>query len=372
MFLAVREMRRALVRFGLLIAAIALLVFLILFQQALQDGLITSFVGAVRNQTAPVLVYSVDAQRTLQGSVISPALEQQVLGAEGVGASARVGVGTFTVEVGDDEVDATILGTDDQELFGPTELSDGRRPSATGEAVGSDGDFAVGDEVRVVPATGAAPVTITVVGVARDVQLNVTATLFTDFLTFAAATQAANPDATIVLPSAIAIAPSDGVSAGEVVATINATAPDAEALTRADSAEKSPGVAQVRQSFQVIFLLYGLVVPLVTGLFFLIVTLQKSPSLTLLRAVGAPASVLARSLLVQVVAVTALGLVLGIALYFPVSQAQVGGLALRFDASAVVVWSVLLLVLAMLSAAVSLRKVLQIDPIEATTVAGLR
>ncbi len=71
-------------------------------------------------------------------------------------------------------------------------------------------------------------------------------------------------------------------------------------------------MAQVRQSFQVIFLLYGLVVPLVTGLFFLIITLQKSGSLTLLRAVGAQGGVLVRSLLIQVVLViVGLGLVAG-------------------------------------------------------------
>ena len=68
MFIALRELRRAKVRFGMLIAAVGLLVFLILIQQALSDGLVTSFVGAVRNQSAPVLVYSVDSQRTLQGS----------------------------------------------------------------------------------------------------------------------------------------------------------------------------------------------------------------------------------------------------------------------------------------------------------------
>ena len=39
MFLALKEMRRAKVRFGLLIVAIGLLVFLILFQQSLQSGL---------------------------------------------------------------------------------------------------------------------------------------------------------------------------------------------------------------------------------------------------------------------------------------------------------------------------------------------
>ena len=68
MFLALKEMRRAKVRFGLLIAAIGLLVFLILFQQSLQNSLLTSFIGAIRTQSAPVLVYSTDGQRTLQAA----------------------------------------------------------------------------------------------------------------------------------------------------------------------------------------------------------------------------------------------------------------------------------------------------------------
>ena len=59
---------------------------------------------------------------------------------------------------------------------------------------------------------------------------------------------------------------------------------------------RRPGVVQVRQSFQVIFLLYGLVIPCVTGLFFLIVTFQKAGALTLLRAIGAPAGRLVSAL----------------------------------------------------------------------------
>lgn len=373
MFLALREIRRSVVRYALLVLAIGLLVFLILFQQALQDGLITSFVGGVRNQSAPVLVYSVDAQRTLQGSVIPPPLEEQVRNVDQVGSSALVGQSTFTVRIGDgDETDAAVLGTDDQELFRPTSLSDGRRPAADGEAVGSDADFSVGDTVEVVATPPADPVTITVVGVATDVQLNVTPTLFTDLTTFDAAAKATNPDATSVLPNAVAMTPADGVSDAELVTAINDAAPDAEALTRADAADKSPGVAQVRQSFQVIFLLYGLVVPLVTGLFFLILTLQKSGSLTLLRAIGARGGVLVRSLLIQVLIVIFLGLAVGIALYYPLSQAQVGGLSLRFNPTVVLVWSTILLVLGLISALASMRRVLKIDPIEATTGGGVR
>lgn len=372
-FLALREVRRALVRFGLLVGAIGLLVFLILFQQALQDGLVTSFVGAVRNQSSPVLVYSVDAQRTLQGSVIPPPVEEAVRATPEVGAAARVGQGTFTVRVdGGEESDAAILGTDDQELFRPTELTSGERPAASGEAVGSDVDFSLGDRVEVVPAEGGEPVVIEVVGLARDVQLSVSPTLFTDLETFEAATRAVNPDATQVLPNALAVTPAEGVTDEEAVAAIDGSAPDVEALTRQEAADTSPGVAQVRQSFQIIFLLYGLVVPLVTGLFFLIITLQKAGALTLLRAVGARSGVLGASLLIQVLLVTVTGLLVGIALYLPVSQAQVGGLTLRFDAGAVVFWSVVLLVLALLSAGASLRRVLRIDPLEATTGGGIR
>ena len=55
MFLAIRELGRAKVRFLLLGGAVGLLVFLILFQQALLGGLITQFIGALRNQSATVL-----------------------------------------------------------------------------------------------------------------------------------------------------------------------------------------------------------------------------------------------------------------------------------------------------------------------------
>ena len=83
-------MRRARVRFGLLVAAIALLV-LILFQQALQSSLLTSFVGAIRNQSAPVLVYSTDGQRALQASVLTPDLER--MAREAPGSVSRAGSG---------------------------------------------------------------------------------------------------------------------------------------------------------------------------------------------------------------------------------------------------------------------------------------
>src|SRR5690242_7379547 len=110
MFLALREMRRAKVRFLLLVVAIGLLVFLILFQLSLQNGLLRGFTGALRAQSAPVLVYSTDGQRTLQGSVITPPLDQMVRATDGVSTVGRIAQGTFTVDAGGESTEASIIG----------------------------------------------------------------------------------------------------------------------------------------------------------------------------------------------------------------------------------------------------------------------
>jgi putative ABC transport system permease protein len=180
-----------------------------------------------------------------------------------------------------------------------------------------------------------------------------------------------NPDAGDPLPNVLGVAPADGVSDEQVVASINDQSLELDALTRSDAAAETPGVAQVQQSFNIIFLLYALVVPFVTGLFFLIVTFQKADALTLLRAIGAPARRLVAALLIQVVLIVLAGLAIGTLLYYPLSQQQLGGLDLKFETFAVVFWSVLLLVLSVGSSLLAARRVLAIDPVEATTGAGV-
>lgn len=371
MFLALKEIRRATARFGLLVASIGLLVFLILFQQTLQSGLITSFVGAVRNQSAPVLVYSVDGRRSLQGSVITPQLQKEIEAVPGVGHAGKLGDGTFSVTAGGKLTSTAIIGYETQSLGSPTTLVSGRLARGDGEAVAlassaRDG-FSLGDTLTVQPGG----LTLKVVGQAEQIGLQATPTLFTTYATFEQAVHAANPDAGTPLPAVIAVSPTPGVTDAELVTRINDAVPAADALTRTQAVASTPGVDQVQQSFRIIFLLFGLVVPLVTGLFFLIVTLQKANALTLLRAIGAPSAVLVRSLLLQVSLVLLTGIAVGIALYTPLASQTIGSIPLSFQVTAVVFWSVLLFTLGLFSALVAVRRVLHIDPIEATTGAGL-
>lgn len=374
MFLAWKEVARNKLRFAMLVLAIALLVFLILFQWTLRNGLVNSFIGGIRNQNAPVLVYTVDGQRFLQASVILPDVEAQIRGSDGVGASGRLAQGTFTVSTSElDQADASLIGVEDATLGMPATLVAGRLPTAPEEVVVSDVDaadgFDIGDTVTVIPGG----LQLTVVGLATDVQINVTPTMFATYQTYLDAVASRNPDGGTLLPNAIAVRPAPGVSDAELVRELNAIGPDVDALTRRDAADNAPGVDQVITSFWIIFALYAIVVPLVAGLFFLIITFQKSSALTFLRAIGASQRRLVASLLVQAAMMMAAGIVIGCALYaWFTSVGRLGGISIRYEGAAVTWWSVGLMAAGLLSAMVAGRRVGRLDPADAVHGAGIR
>lgn len=371
MFLALKEMKRAKARFGLLMAAVGLLVFLILFQQTLQNGLIDAFIGAIRNQSAPVLVFGVDGRRNLQGSVITPPLEAQIRAVDGIGRAGKIGERSLPATAGGKLTQVSMIGYEVEGLGSPTTIAAGRLPTATGEVVASDVDkasgFGIGDKVRIEPGGGE----LTVVGLAADAQLLVSPTLYGSYDTYGQAITSFNPDAATPLPSVIGLEPVTGVTPEQLARRVDAAVPDADALTKSEAAAQTPGVSQIQQSFQIIFLLYALVVPFVTGLFFLIITFQKANALTLLRAVGAPASRLVRSLMIQVIIVIVAGIAIGTAMYAPLASQRLGTITLQFQTGALLFWSVLLLVLGVLSALFSAQRVLSIEPVAATTGAGV-
>ncbi len=370
MFLALTEMRRAKVRFGLLAGAVGLLVFLILFQQALLSGLINQFIGAIKNQSGEVLVFNDQARQNLEGSLILPPQQAAIAKVAGVQASSPLGEATFTVTANGAETDAVLFGYVVGQPGAPATLIEGRLVEGANEAVASEKDraagFDIGDVVTVQP-DGAR---ITIVGVARDINYSVQPVLFVDFDTFSAAKRTRNPDAATILPSVMAIEVVSGSSAADVAARINEQVDGVQALTRQEAVDGSPGVSSVRTSFTVILGLFYLVVPLVTGLFFLIVTFQKASALTLLRAIGAPARSLVWSLLVQVVFVMLIGSLIAFGFYSVAIQG-VANLGVRVEVMPAVVTSLVVLALALVTSLVAVRRVLRLDPLLATTGAGV-
>jgi putative ABC transport system permease protein len=367
MRLALAEIRGARLRFGLLTGAVALLVFLIIFQQTLAAALLGFFTGGLEHQSAEVLVYNEDARRNVEGSIIQPGTLEAVQAVEGVGTAAPFGEGTFTVRAGGELQDAVILGYELDGPGAPTRLSEGRLPRADGEGVASsvdaDNGFGVGEVVEVVP--GGYPITI--VGLATDSRFAVLPTLFTSYATYEEVAFASNPDAQAVLPTLIAVDPSAGVEPEALAQRITDEVPGVEALDRATAVESLPGVSSIRSSFSVVLGLAFIVVVLITGFFFLILTVQKMQALTLLRAVGASGGYLARNLAAQVTLVTVVGVAIAAGLLALASAASSEDFPIEADPVLILTTGLSVLVLALLASLASVRRVSTIDPASATT-----
>lgn len=374
MLLATREIARAKLRFGLLSGAVGLLVFLILFQQALLGGLITSFIGAVDNQDSPVLVFNSQARRNVEGSFLQADQVEAVAAVDGVAEAVAIGESTYTVEAGGELVDGVLFGypLDAGGLGAPTSLVEGRLPERPGEAVASSADaadgFDIGDTVRIVGDGGPE---IEIVGLGEDLRWSVAPTMFVDYSTFEAAQRAVNPQAEIVLPSLVAVRPVDGTDLDELTDRIDARVDGVEALTNDEAVTQSPGVSAVNQSFGIILALAFGVVTLVVAFFFLILTVQKAKPLTLLRAVGAPSSYLVRNLVAQILLVLGAGVVIGIALVLLVRTATTGG-SIEVELAPGTVLPTIggLVVLSLIGGVAAIRRVLRIEPIRATTDTG--
>jgi putative ABC transport system permease protein len=368
MRLALREIRGARLRFSLLVGAVGLLVFLVLFQQTLLTTLLDFFSGALEHQSAQVVAYNDEARKNLEGSVVTPAQVASVADVRGVERAEPLGQGTFTVRTQEETLDASLFGYVLGGPGAPTQLEAGRLPRDGNEGVGSDIDaargFDIGDVVRVLGPEGTLPIHI--VGLASNSRFSVDPAIFVSFATFTEATRVKNPDATVVLPSVVAVQVTPDADPATVADRITRRVPGLEALDRQSAADSLPGVSGVKTSFAIILTLAFVVIALVVGIFFVILTVQKSAALTLLRAIGASTSYVMRALLTQVVVVVLAGIALGALLLWFAALASSDTFPISFATGTVVSRGAIVLVLAAIASVGAVRRVLRIDPVAAT------
>jgi putative ABC transport system permease protein len=379
MFLALTEMRRSKLRFALLSGSIGLLAYLILFQQSLTGGLITQFIGAIRNQSGPILVLSADARSNLQASNLTADQVEAIRRAPGIDAADEIGLATFTASTEVTRkranaklrlVETSLVGYKLGGLGAPTTLREGRLPRKAGEVVASHLNaaegFSLGRTVRVEPSDEE----LTIVGIATDINFFAAPTVFGSYETYEATKRVINPNAKGVLATAVMVKPTAGVSDKQIKVNITSVAKRVDVLTRSEAAAKAPGVSSVSSSFGLIIGLLWFVVLLTTGLFFLILTVQKAGSLTILRAMGASGTKLVSALIIQVLLVMMIALVFAVAL-FAVTVPAVANLGLKVDPGLIGSTAALLLVLSLIGTGVgATRRILRIDPAAAVVPQG--
>ena len=155
-------------------------------------------------------------------------------------------------------------------------------------------------------------VELVVVGTADDAAFNVLPTLYVPFEDYVTASQERAGAPIDVAPSLIGVTVAEGADPEAVARSLTASIDGIEALDRSAAVDALPGVSSITQSFSILYLLLYLVVAIVTGVFFLILTVQKEDALVLLRAVGASSRDLIGSVLIQALMVVGLGALIGV------------------------------------------------------------
>lgn len=366
MFLALREIRRAKSRFALLGGAVGLLVFVLLFFQSVAGALESSLTGALAQQRADVIVFSAQARRNVESSLVPPATREATAAVTGVAGAAAVGESVFTARAGGELIDAALFGVDPDGPGVPTSLASGRLPAAEGEvAVSTTGDtagLAIGDVVTLEPGG----TRVAVVGTVADARYSALPTLYATFATYEAAWRARQPDAGSAPARLVAVTAADGAEPTSVARRINAEVDGVEALAKPTAVASLPAVESISQSFSILYGLLFAVVGLVTGVFFLILTVQKRDTLVLLRALGARRRDVVAPLVVQVVVVVGVGVAVGVGLAIPAVGVAGAMLGATLAPGAATMSAVVVLALALLAAGAAVRRVLAIHPAEAT------
>ncbi len=211
----------------------------------------------------------------------------------------------------------------------------------------------------------------TVVGNADDAAFNVLPTLYVRFDEYVAAAQARAGATIDVAPSLIGVEIAEGADPAAVARSLTQSIDGIEALERSAAVDNLPGVSQITQSFSILYLLLYIVVAIVTGVFFLILTVQKEDALVLLRAVGASSRDVIGSVIIQVLVVVGFGALIG-------SVVTAGLLAATRDVFGATLSPVttvttigIIVVLGLLASVGAVRRVVAIDPVQATTSGGI-
>lgn len=108
--MALTEMKRAKLRFGLLTAAVALLVFLIVFLSSLSGALLRAFTGAIESLPGDGLVYSEAARANVQASRLDPGVAAQVADVPGVAEVGSLAALSANATVAGEPADLQLIG----------------------------------------------------------------------------------------------------------------------------------------------------------------------------------------------------------------------------------------------------------------------
>lgn len=361
MKLALRELRRRPSRFAVAAGVLTLIVVLLLFLGGLLDGLFLGSTGAISAQKADVFVYSTTARDSFLRSRIDPEVRTQVAAAEGIDTIGGLSIGLLTAAIPSqsEPVNVALMGYEQPGTGIPSPPADGE--AFADRRLETDG-LRLGQTVEI----GRSRTPIQVVGWVQDSNYLLQGGLWVNPSTWQSTVAASRPDLQVADGVVqVLLVRGSGTPASLAARIDAATAGATHTLPRDEAILSIPGTEQQRSTFlQIIFTTLA-VAALVIGLFFSLLTLERTGLYGVLKALGSSSRQLFGGVVIQAVLVTLVALVLGEILTVLLTLVAPASIPVDLTAGRSAFVAAGMLGASVVGSIVSLRRVVRIDPASA-------
>ena len=375
MHLALKETWRNRGRFLLFGLVVALITVLVLFIAALGTGLLGGIREYLEGLNADLIVYQETARLVIESSRIGCEKRREVGRVEGVREAGPIGFSSVSIvaDDGTELLDVSLIGVEPGKPGEPPVAAGGGLARKSAYEAIVDGNVArvvklqVGDRFTIGAIQGKEEefYTLRVVGISESLKYGLQPSVTVPIVTWdeirpkAVASRGKEDPACNV----VAVQLDDPRQLEAVRQRLERQVSDVEAVERTAAYEGQPGYTSIRTSLSTQNTFALLIGTLVIGGFFQIQTLQKVPQIGMLKAVGTPNSVVAVTALIQIVAVTLLGVAIGSVVSLSLSLSLPPNIPIIFELRAGAMAVVSILLMGLVGGLVSIRYSLRVEPL---------
>ena len=351
MFLALREIRHAKVRFGLITAVIVMVSSLVFILSGLANGLASGNSAAIDALPIDSMVVSGGSEYQLDRSNLPMDTVDIIRKQGGVDDASGFGASAANVRKQDSDtvIGVSMIAVEPDGFAAPEpESGDALGSSERGVVIDKslvDEGVSIGDTL----VTDPGQVELTVVGTVSGRSYRLVPTMYMSIALW----QQVRPEGRGDAINAVLVQ-------GEVEAPENTIIASTQQVI-----ENLPGYSEQALTLLMIQLFLVVIAAGIVAAFFYIITLQKMPELGVMKAIGTKTTVIARALVAQVVMLGLVGIVLGTVIAFGVQFAIGGVVPFALEPRQFVVLGGVLLGVAVLGTLLSLQRIARVDPLDA-------
>ncbi|WP_410985736.1 ABC transporter permease [Bacillus cereus] len=349
MFLALKELKQSKLRYGLIGTIMILLSFLVFMISGLANGLSHNSASSIIGMKAEKFVISDDTEGKLLRSQIKKEDVDKVLAQVGEKEALpmHITMSTFEKKGSSKKVDIAIFASKQDSFIAPKVIEGKTSTLEENEIVVDESAKEKGVALKDEIVDPISKKVFKVVGFTEDQMFSHT------------------PVAHMNEKALDSIALPHQKDYNVIALDTDKDISNAKVVDKSEVLQSIPGHKEQQGTLTMIIAFLLVIAALLIGVFFYVITLQKTQQLGVLKAIGTKNSYLANSLVIQAIFLSGVALVVGIGLILAVQTVLPASMPFLLTATMIVQYAGIFIVISVLGTLISLYQVLKVDALEA-------